>query len=245
MSWTMKGPWFLLTFEYVRATFLQFFSAGSDFVRQAVLVLVSTVLFGGPCHADLTVSSSETLIRLNMSPALAPNPALRYLLLPELSEMKPGNPIHGYYKCCMEARAFLYDKEAMDRCEEWLAMPFNELPAPQLQDLGRSALGQMDAAARLDTPDWQILQKLKSDGISLLLPDVQGMRGWPGRLQVRFRSEVALGRIDDALRSSKTMFAMSRHLGEHPTDHRLSGRDRDCERRHPASRRDARTAGLP
>jgi hypothetical protein len=28
---------------------------------------------------------------------------------------------------------------------------------------------------------------------------------------------VALGRIDDALRTAKTLFAMSRHLGEHPT----------------------------
>ena len=31
------------------------------------------------------------------------------------------------------------------------------------------------------------------------------------------RAEVALGRFDDALRTAKTMFAMSRHLGEHPT----------------------------
>ena len=34
---------------------------------------------------------------------------------------------------------------------------------------------------------------------------------------MRFRAEVALGRFDDALRTAKTMFAMSRHLGEHPT----------------------------
>src|SRR5262249_51304832 len=33
----------------------------------------------------------------------------------------------------------------------------------------------------------------------------------------RFRAEVALGRIDDALRTGKTLFALSRHLSEHPT----------------------------
>ena len=38
-----------------------------------------------------------------------------------------------------------------------------------------------------------------------------------GALKVRFRAEVALGRFDDAIRTAKTMFAMSRHLGEHPT----------------------------
>jgi hypothetical protein len=36
-------------------------------------------------------------------------------------------------------------------------------------------------------------------------------------LKVRFRGAVALGRFDDALRTAKTMFALARHLGEHPT----------------------------
>jgi hypothetical protein len=182
-----------------------------------VLLLVAHVVLTSPCRADLTVILSETLIRLNVSPASAPTPALRYQLLPELSEMSPGNPIHGYYKCCMEAQAFSYDKEALDRFDDWLAMPLTERPAPPMQDISRSALAQMDAAARLDTPDWQILKKLKTDGFSLLLPDVQGMRTLARALQARFRSEVALGRIDDALRSAKTMLAMSRHLGQHPT----------------------------
>ena len=43
------------------------------------------------------------------------------------------------------------------------------------------------------------------------------MRTLARALQVRFRAEVALGRFDDAIRTAKTMFAMSRHLGEHPT----------------------------
>ena len=37
-------------------------------------------------------------------------------------------------------------------------------------------------------------------------------------LQVRFRAEVAGRRYDDAIRTAKTMFALSRHLGEHGTE---------------------------
>src|SRR5262249_7851898 len=37
-------------------------------------------------------------------------------------------------------------------------------------------------------------------------------------LQVRFRAEVAGQRFDDAIRTAKTMFALSRHLGEHPSE---------------------------
>src|SRR5262249_10284552 len=65
--------------------------------------------------------------------------------------------------------------------------------------------------------DWQILLKLKAEGVYLLLPDVQQLRMLANALKVRFRAEVALGRFDDALRTAKTLFAMARHLGEHPT----------------------------
>ena len=46
---------------------------------------------------------------------------------------------------------------------------------------------------------------------------MQQLRSLARALKVRFRAEVALGRFDDAIRTAKTMFAMSRHLGEHPT----------------------------
>ena len=117
----------------------------------------------------------------------------------------------------MEQQSFFFDEEAFRRREELLAMPLKELPAKEVQEYGRSALSEADRAARLDKPDWQILLKLKTDGFFLLLPDVQQMRGLARALKVRFRAEVALGHFDDAIRTAKTMFAMSRHMGEHPT----------------------------
>src|SRR5262249_36099557 len=36
-------------------------------------------------------------------------------------------------------------------------------------------------------------------------------------LQARFREEIAQDRLDDAIVTAKTMFALSRHMGEHPT----------------------------
>ena len=72
-------------------------------------------------------------------------------------------------------------------------------------------------AARLDKPDWQILLKLRADGFETLLPDVQAMRSLGKALAVRFRAEIAGGRVDDAIRTAKTMFGMARRMGEHPT----------------------------
>ena len=137
---------------------------------------------------------SETLIPLTIDPMPAPKPALRYALLPELREMSPGNPIPNYLKCLLD-QDFTRDQEA----------------------LSPAALRLADRAARMDKPDWQILPKLRTDGIGLLLPDVQKMRALANDLQGRFRDEVAVRRFDDALVTAKTMFAMSRHMGEHPT----------------------------
>src|SRR5262249_34049064 len=113
---------------------------------------------------------------------------------PELKEMTAGNPIENYLKC-------LLDQDFSSN---------NEI-------LGKNALRQADRAARMDKPDWQILPKLRTDGINLLLPDLQKMRALASSLQVRFKEEVAERRFDDALRTAKTMFALSRHMNEHPT----------------------------
>jgi hypothetical protein len=137
---------------------------------------------------------AETVTRLTVDPMPAPKPALRYLLLPELKEMTQGNPIPNYLKCLLD----------------------QDFSSPD-ETLGKRALRQADRAARMDKPDWQILPKLRTDGISLLLPDIQKMRQLANDLQGRFRDEVALRRFDDALVTAKTMFAMSRHMGEHPT----------------------------
>lgn len=147
-----------------------------------------------PARAQPPAAPAEMVIRLTVDPADAPKPALRYLLLPELREMEPGNPIPNYLKC-------ITDHEV----------------SPDREVFGRATLRMADRAARLDKPDWQILLKVKTDGVNLLLPDVQKIRSLAAGLKDRFRDEVAQNRLDDALVTAKTMFAMSRHMGEHPT----------------------------
>jgi hypothetical protein len=156
-------------------------------------ILCSAVLAALPLPARAE-QPTETVIRLTVSPMAAPKPALRYLLLPELKEMTPGNPIPNYLKSILD-QEFTSDQETFSR----------------------AALRQADRAARMDKPDWQVLPRIKTDGIGLLLPDVQKMRALAAALQSRFREEIAQGRVDDALVTAKTMFAMARHMGEHPT----------------------------
>jgi hypothetical protein len=186
-------------------------------VARTSLVCALLLSCAGLSFAGDSKQPERTVIRLNVSPMAEPLPALRYQLLPELREMHAGNPIQGYLICFMEQNHFFHSKQAVEKREKYQSMPLAELPLEELKDYGGSALKQADYAARLTTPDWQILHKLKRDGINLLLPEVQQLRSLAAALKVRFRAEVAEKRFDDAVRTAKTMLALARHLGEHPT----------------------------
>jgi hypothetical protein len=164
---------------------------------------------------------NETVIRLTVQPAAAPKPAMRYQLLPELKEMNPGNPILGYLKCFSEQQNFFFNKDSVDKREKWHDMPLKDLPLKEMHNFGYGkgniGLAQADRAARLETPDWQTLLQLRKEGARLLIPEVQQMRLLTSALQIRFRVEIAEKRYDDALATAKTMFALARHMGEHPS----------------------------
>jgi hypothetical protein len=161
--------------------------------------------------------AAEPAVRLDVRPMAAPKPALKYLLLPEVGELKPGNPVQWYVRCFMEQRNFFYNKQAAAERARYRTMPLAELPAQELRGYGGSATSQADWGARLDTPDWQVTDRVQTEGTDLRLPEVDSMRLLGMALQVRFRGEAARRDFDDAVRTAKTMLALARHLGEHPT----------------------------
>jgi hypothetical protein len=184
----------------------------------ALLLVLTSICWGD----DKAPDPNTTVIRLKLKPMAAPKPALKYQLLPELREMNPGNPILEYLRCFPQQHNFWNTKHSIENRDKWEKMPLKELPLKEVRHWSYGGgnnhpLRRADRAARLDTPDWQILLQLKSEGIRLLLPEVQSLREMASALSVRFRLEIAECRFDDALVTAKTMFALSRHLGEHPT----------------------------
>ena len=182
-------------------------------------LFVCALLLTLPCtsRAQKSPGSMETRVQLLVQPMAVPRPALKYQLLPELAEMNPGNPIQGYLKCFGEQRGFFFDKNSIKNREKWETMTLTDLPLQELREYGHMPLHQADYAARLDTPDWQVLLQAKREGIAVPLPEVPQLRALASALKVRCRAEVAERRFDDAVRTAKTLFALARHLGEHPT----------------------------
>jgi hypothetical protein len=159
----------------------------------------------------------DAVVRLTVRPAAAPKPALKYQLLPEVRELTTGNPAQWYLRCFAEQRNFFFGKEGVAQRVRYQRMTLAELPGKELKNFGGSALTQADWAARLDTVDWQALDRVKTEGADLAQPELSALRLLGESLQIRFRGEIARKDFDAAIRTAKTMFAFARHLGEHTT----------------------------
>lgn len=177
-----------------------------------VLFAFVPVAWGAP-----VTPGKERFVILELQPMPAPVPALKYQLLPELAEMQPGNALPMYLKCFCEQNNFFYNKEVVAERERLIACPLADIKKGSLKGYGGSATRNADYAARMEFIDWNLLPKIREDGFHLLLPDLQQMRSLANAMLVRCRGEIVDGDFDGALRSIKTLFSLSRHMGEHPT----------------------------
>jgi hypothetical protein len=184
-------------------------------MSRVLLMLVALAALALNAHAG---EPREPTVRLTVQPMLAPKPVLKYLLLPEVAELNPGNAAQWYLRCFAEQRNFFFSKEGTAERTRLLTMPLTDLTAEKFQGYGGNALRQADWAARLNTIDWQVLQRIQTDGLGLSQPELGPLHILATALQARFRVEIATRRFDDAIRTAKTLFAFAHHLEENPTE---------------------------
>jgi hypothetical protein len=182
------------------------------------LALVLASLSAVTAQPPIEPKDGKYVVPLAVEAVGPARPALKHRLLPELREMQPGNQIPAFYKCFFEQNHLFHNKESTDKQKRWMEAPLKELAGEKdLVNYGGSAVRQAGYAARLDAVDWEITNQAKSEGVALLLPDVQSMRMLSAVLKVRVRGEIARGEFDHAVRTLQTMFALARTFNEHPT----------------------------
>lgn len=157
-------------------------------------------------------------IRLRIHPAAAPAPAMKYQLLPLVEDSTPGNRAQLYY------RSFSPDWEGWRRREGFfgqvdraLQTPLNDLPRKDLDwILAYAQFQEVDMGARREYLDWDFTRRVRSDGIHMLLPDIQGFRGTANMLALRARLEIADRHYDKALYTLQTGYSLGRDVGDAP-----------------------------
>jgi hypothetical protein len=162
-------------------------------------------------------SAAEPAVRFSIQPAPVPLPALKYQLLPQLEELVPGNAGHEYLRCFAEQRIFFFSKESLADRAHYLAAPLADLAKEKLHPYGRGALDRADWAARMDTVNWQELDRVRPDAGEAVSPELVPLRILSEALHARLRIAVASRDFDVAIRTARTMCALARHLGEYPS----------------------------
>jgi hypothetical protein len=156
-------------------------------------------------------------IRLALHPAPATPPALRYRLLPELIEQKPGNAADLYRKAVPLLKLTADDNKQFD---EWEKLPPERLPVEDVRRLlagYKEALDLIDQGARREYCDWGLAERLRMSGVNALLPEIQPMREAARLLALRARTEVAEGHFDRAAHTLRTGLTLAKHVGESAT----------------------------
>jgi hypothetical protein len=171
-------------------------------------VLASAVVLFCAALPATTQTSDPLPKKLTVQPAPEPKPALKYVLLPEVKDLQPGNAALTYLRAIKPQ-----ERQAI---EHWLDVPLAKMPREEVW-IPTQILNEVDNAARREFCDWDLLARLRKAGVGTLLPEVQPMRSLCNFVALRARLEMLDGKYDQAVYSLQTCLAMSRHVGEAPT----------------------------
>lgn len=152
---------------------------------------------------------------LVLHPQAAPVPALKYPLLPDITDMHPGNAAL-YYHRAMLLRCLLRPKAAdQQQLYKWLETPLKDLPRADVRAAlkqYRDMLREVDFAARCTSINWGLEQR--KEGLHLLMPEIQEMRPLIQVVALQARLDMAERHFDQAVHGLQTGYAMSRQVGE-------------------------------
>ncbi|MDB5352761.1 MAG: hypothetical protein JWN86_4008 [Planctomycetota bacterium] len=158
-------------------------------------------------------------IELTLTPRSAPDPVLRYRLLPLESERTPGDAVPIYLRLSCETKDEA-TQQINANSSKWLDSPIGEFPVAEARKFVNQFPGklkQMEYGARRQTANWNYtLPEEKEHAIEILLPDAQELRAWTRLLAIKARVEIAEKKYDEAIRTIETGLSMSRHLAEGP-----------------------------
>lgn len=154
-----------------------------------------------------------------LSPADAPTPALRYPLLPEVRDLKTGNAALGYQRAHSPEWWTQNLREALSGKVDWFAGPLETFPKAEADKVlgNRGFYQEIDLAARKTSCEWDLLDRLRTDGAMMLLPDLQSFRLYGTLLGIRSRRLLLDHKYREADHSLQSAMALSRHVAEGPT----------------------------
>ena len=177
-----------------------------------IALILTLIVTATPSHAAQPPSSNPApeVIRLRLHPVRVAQPALRYKLLPDATELVPGNAA-TLYMLAHNLPDLLDPPGGID----YLNTPIDRLPRQQWEQLLANyseALLCADLAARRQDVHWDV--GLRERGFNALLPHLNTIKHLVNVLGVQARFQIAQQDWPGALRTMQTGFATARHIAD-------------------------------
>lgn len=181
-------------------------------------LILGFVLFAATAEAQSVDPQSVETIKLAITPAAEPNPALKYRLFSTFAERKLGNAALPYSQAALSYKPTPEQQEQIDKLLKAPRADFvrlgKELKASEL--LRDGAIELLTIAASRERCDWELPLREKN-AISVLLPELEHMRGLARMMALKARLHVAKQEYPQAIGALRVGYAMSYHIGRCPT----------------------------
>lgn len=167
------------------------------------------------------------IVKLELSPAAEPSPALRYSLLVPVERRQPGNAATRYYRAMilhlerMNNQLADARKEYNDSFNKLLEQPISEFDL-QLADrwfpAGSVVISEVRAGAMREQCDWSFqLQTIEGVAVlGFLLPDLQEMRGLNRMLTIDAKRQIVQKNWERAIEDLQGGYQVGIHCNAEP-----------------------------
>lgn len=205
------------------------FLSGIGAILTVLVLDIDGRQLGPACRADghdgsetKQAPESVKIIRLHLTPAPEPTPALKYQLLPRDIDRLPGNAAMFYYRCWMDRNVMyrVLREKYGESYETWRDIPLAELPKEKVRDcvyqVAKRMLQQLRVGTHREYCDWDFQEKTRigSNLFTFTLPEANESRGIARLLALKTRLEIAERRFDDAFETLQDGYQFARHVSE-------------------------------
>jgi len=185
-----------------------------------VLLVAAIFLWGqGTVRGDEPKTDEQNVastIEMSVAAAGEPRPALKYRLMPTISERKAGNAAPHYYRAIILQRQTTpeYRQEYVDKQVAWTEGPDDKFPKQEVAKwlVGQAAvIAELKKAAYKEECDWGFrYQDLRGPELyTILIPEIQACRDLARTLRLQARYEIVEGRYDDALETLRMGYQLA------------------------------------
>ncbi len=184
------------------------------FFLPSIWMLAVGFLFLPPPAQGQAAEEDDGTVEIVLHPAAEADPPLRYRLLPDLLDRRPGNAAVDYGKVTSEEPLFHDSKWLKENVYDRMNAPLEELRGIEFEP--RTVFDDLDRAARREYCDWQLPIR-DQNFYEMTLSAEQETRQFARFLIVRARVHIANRRYDDALYALQTGYALGQQVAEGPT----------------------------